>query len=66
MISKSIIFEYDFITKLTNEIINTRNSDAYIYHYTKQKKKIIAHHQPKNLKRFNSIYPNFRKEKWKI
>lgn len=62
MIYKSNIFEYDFITKLTDEIINTRISDAYIYHYLKQKKKIIAHHQPKNfnkiLERFNSIYPN--------
>ena len=62
MIYKSNIFEYDFIEKLTDEIINARISDAYIYHYLKQKKKIIAHHQPKNLKKiikkFNSIYPN--------
>ena len=62
MIYKSKIFEYDFIAKLTDEIINNRISDAYIYHYLKQNKKIIAHHQPKNfkniLKKFNSIYPN--------
>ena len=31
MIYKSKIFEYDFITKLTDEIINNRISDAYIY-----------------------------------
>ena len=66
MIYKSKIFEYDFITKLTDEIINNRISDAYIYHYLKQKKKIIAHHQPKNFKnileKFNSIYPNSGRE----
>ena len=66
MIYKSNIFEYDFITKLTDEIINNRISDAYIYHYLKQKKKIIAHHQPKNFKKilekFNSIFPNSGRE----
>lgn len=41
MIYKSNIFEYDFITKLTDEIINAIISDAYIYHYLKQKKKLL-------------------------
>ena len=62
MIYESNSFDYDFITKLTDEIIKTRISDAYIFHYLKQKKKIIAHHRPKNfnkiLERFNSIHPN--------
>ena len=50
MIYKSKIFEYDFITKLTDEIINNRISNEYIYHYLKLNKKIIDHHQPKNFK----------------
>jgi len=37
MIYKSNSFDYDFITKLTDEIINARISDAYIYHYLKKK-----------------------------
>ena len=39
MIYKSKIFEYDIITKLTDEIINNKIRDAYIHHYLKQKKK---------------------------
>ena len=40
MIYKSTAFEYDFITKLTEEIINAKISDFYILYYLKQKKKI--------------------------
>ena len=66
MIYKSESFDYDFNAKLTDEIINTKISDAYIYHYLKQKKKIMAHKQPKNfkklMKQFNPIYPNSGKK----
>ena len=66
MIYKSKIFEYDFITKLTDEIINNRISDAYIHHYLKQKKKIITNNKTKNFKnileKFNSIYKNSGRE----
>jgi hypothetical protein len=66
MIYKSESFDYDFITKLTDEIINAKISDAYIYHYLKQKKKIMAHQRPKKFKnimiKFNSIYPNSGKK----
>ena len=66
MIYKSESFDYDFKAKLTDEIINAKISDAYIYHYLKQKKKIMAHQLPKKfkklMKRFNSIYPNSGKK----
>ena len=66
MIYKSESFDYDFITKLTDEIINAKISDAYIYHYLKQKKKIMSHKLPKKykklMKKFNSIYPNSGKK----
>ena len=62
MIYKSTIFEYDFIEKLTNEIIQTRIDDSYIYHYLLQKKKKMACYRPNNskdiLKIYNPQFPN--------
>ena len=62
MIYESNSFDYDFITKLTDEIINTKISDFYIYYYLKKKKKLLSHHQPKFLKKFmrkyNPVSPN--------
>ena len=69
MIYNSYSFDYDFITKLTDEIINARISDAYIYHYLKYKKKKLSHHKPKQLKKFmlkyNSVFPNSGKSNGK-
>ena len=66
MIYKSESFDFDFKDKLTDEIINAKISDAYIYHYLKQKKKKMAHQLPKKykklMKNFNSIYPNSGKK----
>ena len=66
MIYKSESFDYDFKAKLTDEIINAKISDEYIYHYLKQKKKIMANQLPKKYKKlmksFNSIYPNSGKK----
>ena len=62
MIYKSLSFDYDFIEKLTDEIINARISDLYILHYLKSKKKIIKGFRHKRLKQirfpFNPIFPN--------
>ena len=62
MIYESNSFDYDFITKLTDEIINNKISDFYIYYYLKKKKKLLSHHQPKFLKKFmrkyNPVSPN--------
>jgi len=37
IIYKSLIFKYDFIKKLTYEIIQTKIDDSYIFHYLKKK-----------------------------
>ena len=37
IIYKSLIFENDFIEKLTYEIIQTKIDDSYIFHYLKKK-----------------------------
>ena len=62
MIYKSLSFEYDFLEKLTNEIIQTRIDDSYIYYYLLQKKKKMASYRPNNvkdiLKTYNPIFPN--------
>jgi hypothetical protein len=42
MIYESNSFDYDFITKLTDEIINLKISDFYIYYYLKNKIIIIS------------------------
>ena len=64
MIYKSLIFENDFIEKLTDEIIQTRIDDYYINYYLTQKKKRMANYKPNNIKDiikiYNSIYPNSR------
>ena len=39
MIYKSLIFENDFIQKLTDEVIETRIDDYYINYYLRKKKK---------------------------
>lgn len=69
MIYKSTAFEYDFITKLTDEIINAKISDFYILYYLKQKKKIMINRRPKLLKKFmikfNPIAPNSGNKKGK-
>jgi hypothetical protein len=61
MIYKSESFDFDFKDKLTDEIINAKISDAYIYHYLKQKKKKMAHQLPKKYKKFcfSNIKLNF-------
>jgi hypothetical protein len=38
IIYKSTSFDFDFITKLTDDIINAKISDLYIYYYLKKKK----------------------------
>ena len=38
MIYKSLIFENDFIQKLTDEIIETKIDDSYISYYLRKKK----------------------------
>jgi len=63
MIYNSLSFEYDFIEKLTDEVIKARISDLYILHYLKSKKKNIKGFRPKRLKHhiiipFNPIFPN--------
>ena len=67
MIYKSLIFEFDFIDKLTSEIIQTKIDDAYIQHYLTQKKKKMANYRPNNvngiLKVYNPIFPNSGNEK---
>ena len=69
MIYKSNVFEYDFITKLTEEIINAKISDFYILYYLKQKKKFMKNHRPKFIKKFmikfNPIFPNSGNKKGK-
>jgi len=69
MIYKSSSFDYDFITKLTDEIINARISDAYIYYYLKKKKKKLSHYKPKNIKNFilnyNPVFPNSKRRNGK-
>ena len=64
MIYKSLIFENDFIEKLTDEIIETRISDYYIKYYLIKKKKKMANYKPNNIKDiikvFNPIFPNSR------
>lgn len=64
MIYKSLIFERDFFEKLTDEIINTRIDDYYIYYYLTQKNKKIANYKPNNIndiiKVYNPIFPNSR------
>jgi hypothetical protein len=62
IIYKSSIFEYDFIEKLTYEIIQTKIDDSYIFHYLLQKKKKMANYRPFNtiniIKSYNQIFPN--------
>jgi hypothetical protein len=62
MIYNSLIFEKDFIEKLTDEIINLRIHDYYIQYYLKKKKKKMINLNPKNLNQiihiYNPIYPN--------
>ena len=69
MIYKSEIFDYDFISKLNDLIINTKISDAYIHYYLKQKKKIMKFKRPKYLKnfmkKFNPVSPNSGRKKGK-
>ena len=69
IIYKSTAFGYDFITKLTDEIINAKISDLYIYYYLKQKKKVMKNHYPKNLNKFmikfNPVAPNSGRKKGK-
>jgi len=64
MIYKSLIFENDFIEKLTDEIIETRISDSYIKYYLMKKKKKMAMYRPNNIKDiikiYNPIFPNSR------
>ena len=66
MIYKSLIFENDFIEKLTDEIIETRISDSYIKYYLMKKKKKMAMYRPNNIrdimKIYNPIHPNSRNE----
>ena len=69
MIYKSIAFELDFITKLTDDVINAKISDLYILYYLKQKKKYLTHRRPRLLKKFmlkfNPISPNSGRKKGK-
>ena len=64
MIYKSLIFEKDFIEKLTDEIIETRIDDSYIKYYLVKKKKKMAMYRPNNIKDimkiYNPIHPNSR------
>ena len=67
MIYKSLIFEKDFINKLTDKIIETRIDDSYINYYLKKKKKKMANYSPNNIKDimkiYNPIHPNSRNNK---
>ena len=67
MIYKSLIFENDFIQKLTDEIIETRIDDSYIYYYLEKKKKKMASYRPNNIKDimkiYNPVHSNARNEK---
>ena len=62
IIYKSLIFEYDFIEKLTDEIIQCKIDDSYIFHYLSQKKKKMYNYRPNNyneiIKKYNQIFPN--------
>ena len=63
MIYKSLSFESDFYEKLTDDIINTRISDKYIFYYLRKKGKIIQGFRPKWLDYFiiipfNPVFPN--------
>ena len=69
IIYKSISFDIDFITKLTDDIVNAKISDLYIYYYLKKKKKVMKNHYPKNLNKymikFNPVSPNSGRKKGK-
>ena len=62
MIYKSNIFSNDFWEKLSDDVISTRIDDAYIWHYLKEKNKVVSGFRPDDTpditKKFNPVYPN--------